>query len=453
MRISSVGAAAVVICLSSSFASAESKSRYSDQAVGIREEIIPKRPDPLLELFQGFQRDGPLRYDFELPTGMTISPYLVLYGLYRSGLHTIDNGTAPSAQWVQSMDLFANFSFSGTERVVFGVNPLDDQGMTTKYIFEPEKNRGWDDHVNDRITTLFFEGDLTEIIPKLDWEGRRPLDFGIVVGRQPVMVQDGFLIADILDAVALSRNTIPWFGSAYGRITALYALDEVHRTNNKEDPQAQLFALLSEWDMGHSKVNVDSTYVKSSDRGGDQANAAISVLRPIEVFDTYFETTFRVAKSVAIDETAQSTDGTLLYSSVSWAPPGTDNIAYVDLFWAVDQYAPAARMMGGPLGRTGLLFSGNGLAPGSPISNKAHDAYGGAVGYQILLPPRNRRHLIFEVGGKRDDSKGGFNAMGVGTRYSQAVGKHAFFNIDLFAVEQESRDNSYGLRTELGIRF
>lgn len=449
-----IAATAGFVAISNNVFSAQETSRYSDKKTVLRQDI-PKRPQPL-ELLQGFQREGPLDYEYQLPTGMVISPNLVFHGIYRNGIQAIDNGIARTrVEWVNNLDLFATLTLSGTERIHVGMSPLKEDGRNTKYTFEPDADDGWHNELNSEVTTLFFEGDLTEILPKLDWEGRRPLDYGIAVGRQPVLAQDGFLIADnAMDSVAITRNTWPFRGTAFGRYTFLYGWHGVHRSNNTEDNRAQLFGLLTSMDVSHSTVDLDMTYLDSTNKRGDQFNIALSAVQPVILFDTFFNTTFRLMGSLAPDEeTAQVSEGALLFASISWAPKRTHNIAYLNVFGAIDRYAPASRKKGGPLGRTGLLFAGHPLASGAPIRNRAHDSFGGSLGYQMFFSPGNRRNLILEVGGKVDDSPGGFNTGGIAAKISQALGHRAFFTIDVFGIHQESRDNAFGLRTELTFRF
>jgi hypothetical protein len=431
-------------------------SRYSDEVTGMTVEDVPKRPKPILELFQGYQRPGRLGYEARLPGGMILAPNLTIGVVYRNGIQAIDNGVdAARLEWVNALAIFSTLTINQTERLVAGISPLTENGQKTKYTFRPEGEEGWsDDHYNARVTVLFFEGDLSEMFPKMDWKGRRALDFGIAVGRQGVVIQDGFLIADIMDSVAITRNTVPFGRASNARYTFLYGWDGIHRGNNAEDDQAQLFGLFTTTDVAHSKIDFDMAFVDSTNERGDQVNIALSTFHPTVLFGTYLNTTFRVATSVAVDEeTAQVTEGTLLYSSISGAPKGTHDIVYFDAFWAIDNYAPASRTMGGPLGRVGLLFSGNGLAAGSPISNRANDSYGGAFGYQKFFSSTHRRNLILEMGGRVDDSPTGFNAFGITARLTQAIRRHTFVSVDVFAVRQEARDNSYGLRSELTFKF
>lgn len=104
-------------------------------------------------------------------------------------------------------------------------------------------------------------------------------------------------------------------------------------------------------------------------------------------------------------ERAVSTGG-LLFAKISTTPKGTDNVAYGNFFWAIDEFASAARdeTAGGPLGRVGLLFSAVGLGNyGSALSNRSDKVVGGSLGYQWFLDPY-RSQLVLEVGGRKGQS-------------------------------------------------
>jgi hypothetical protein len=444
-------------------ASAQDKSlvdrdplRYSDEVKGLKP--VPDRPKPLIEWGQGYLKEGAYCCEFELPTGMVISPNLLVFGNLRTGPQAIDNGADPTtSQWVNTFDIFANLKLTGTERILVGFSPLTAKsGNKTKYIFQPTD--GFDNELNTRLSTLFFEGELSEMFPKLDLVGRTALDWEIAVGRQPVLVHDGLLIQDTMDSFALTRSTIPPPGTQFARIGGIFGWNGVHRSNNQDDNEAYLYGLLSSVDVGHHTFDLDMAFVDSVAARGDQFNIALGATQRIILFNTHFDTTFRIAGSVATDnETAQADDGVVLFSSIAWAPKTTDpwdNIAYFNLFWAIDTYTSVSRTSGGPLGLTGLLFAGNGLGAFTPISNQADKSFGGSLGYQIFFSPALRRNLILEIGGRKDDSPGGFDAFGGGAKISQAIGKHAFISLDLFGVHQSgARDTRYGLRSELNIIF
>ena len=205
---------------SSSAVGEESASRYSDQVPGLKEQDdLPIGPRPVFELGQGYTLEGAYDYEFELPTGMVVSPALLFFGNIDTGLQVTHTGAADTtAEWITTADLFANLTLSGTERILVGISPLErPTGPKTRYQFQP--NSGFINEIgNLRLTTAFFEGELSEMFPKLDWEGRLPLDYEISFGRQAVFIQDGVLINDTLDSVALTRSTVPLPGTNFARI-------------------------------------------------------------------------------------------------------------------------------------------------------------------------------------------------------------------------------------------
>ena len=432
----------------------ESSSRYSDKVLGLKEQgDLPLRPEPLFELWQDYVEQGPYLHEFELPTGMVVSPGLVFFGNINTGLEFTDSGAGdPSAEWVTTANLFLNMTLSGTERILLGISPLTRQnGPKTRYTFEPEAE--YKNESNLRLSTAFFEGELTEMFPKLDFDGRLPLDYEIAFGRQALVIQGGLLINDTMDSVAVTRSTIPFPGANFGRVAAYMAWNQVNRSNNIDDNEGELYGLFSAFEFAHSTVEFDVTYINTNSTVGDQFNAGASLIRPFIILEHSVDTTIRLANSSTPDpETASATDGTLLYSSFSWAPKRTDDIIYLNAFGALNNYAPAARNAGGPLGIVGLLFAGNGLA-GPAINNRANKAYGGTLGYQMFFSPALRRNLIFEVGGKVDNSSGGIDRFGAAVRYSQALGQRFFFEVGGFAVAQESIDDAVGLRTKLNVIF
>ena len=432
----------------------ESSSRYSDEVVGLKEqEDLPARPVPLIELGQDYVNEGPYEHEFELPTGMVVSPGLVVFGTANTGLEYTDNGTAdPKTEWVTTLNLFANLTLSGTERILVGMTPLSrESGAKSRLKIGPTS--GYENESRARLSTAFFEGELSEMFPGLDMDGRLPMDYEIAFGRQAVLSQGGILINDSMDSLALTRSTVPLPGTNFARIGGLIAVNGVHRKSNKDDINADLFALFSEVEFHHATAELDFVYIESEEEKGDQFNIGGSWIKQYIVFDHAVDTTTRIAQSYTPDqETAHASNGTLVYSSMAFAPKRTDNILYTNIFAALNSYAPAARQAGGPLGIVGLLFSGNGLH-GAAINNGANDAYGGSVGYQMFFSGALRSNLIIEGGGKVDNTSGGVNRLGAQVRYSQALGRHLFFEVGGYAVSQESMLEGYGVRTKLNIIF
>jgi hypothetical protein len=436
-----------------------SESRLSDKPQPyLSDEDLPARTAPLLEIGDLFLGRGNLKPGFELPTGAVWQPRFWVYGSGRTSLQTFDQGRGGGqvSEWANRLDLFGNLQLTGTERVLIGVTPLHRDAGFSGHTFEPDSREGTDNELNFRIRTLFFEGDIAELFPRWDYNDSTTNDIGFSIGRQAVVFQDGVLISDTIDAVGLTRNNVrftgvPWLVNL--RTTVLYAWDEIHRDDNTEDHDAQLFGLFNQIDTPFSTFNFDLVYVDSSSSSGD--DVLTGAVDAVQRFGK-LSTTFRVAGSYAPDlKTRTSNDGVLLFADVNWTPAYTFNIAYITAFAGFNDFTSAARdpLAGGPLGRTGLLFSGRGIGTyPSPMSNRGNDAYGAAIGYQILMDGL-RRQLVLEAGVRKDDTDGGFDAAGIAARLQQAVGQRTVLTLEGFGTAQENNDDGYGLRSEILVKF
>ena len=439
---------------------AAEQSRFSDEPIPMMtEDQFPARTQPILELGDPFLSTGNLAPGYELPTGAVWQPRFWVYGNMRGAVQGYDTG-APGSSGVSEaavrLDLFGNLQLTGTERVLIGVQPLHENGQFTRYTFKPDSQDGGDNHTNLRVSTLFFEGDIAELFPRWDVLDSTPNDLGFSIGRQAMSFQNGFIINDTVDAVGLTRNNVrfqgvPWLISL--RTSAVYAWDQIHRDNNRDDNQAQLFGLFTQIDTIPSTINIDAIYVNSErSTGDDLLVGGIDAIQRIGKVTS----TFRIAGSWAPDtKTAAADDGVLLFTELSYTPPYSDNIAYLNGFAGFNNFSSAARdpTAGGPLGATGILFAARGIGTfPSPLSNRADDAYGAAVGYQMFLDGI-RRQLIVEFGGRRDTSPGGFDAAGFAARLQQAIGTRFLLQLDGFVTGQEDRDTGLGLRTELQVKF
>ena len=229
-----------------------SESRFSDEPIPLAE--IPKRPRPILELGEPFLGTGTLAQGIKLPTGAVWQPALMAFGTIRSAVQGIDAGVSNTqfAEAAARFDLFGNLYLTQTERVLIGFRPLDEGGRFTSYTLssDPELPEGVDsfqDELNFGIRTLFFEGDLGEIFPNLDFDDSGGLDLGFSVGRQPLSFQDGMLLnEDAIDAVGLTRANMKLGGLVNVRVTGLVAWGDIDRPGalgNMGDKSATLVGL------------------------------------------------------------------------------------------------------------------------------------------------------------------------------------------------------------------
>lgn len=430
-----------------------SHSRISDQVITPDPDSLPPRPSPILEIGDPFLGVGTLSKGVELFTGAVWQPSFLVFGRYRTALQAVDIGGQTFSEWANRLDLFGNLYLTPTERFVIGLRPLDEDGTFSGYYFEPKTNDGWQDGSNSQVTTLFFEGDFGELFPKLDKKDTGSLDIGFSVGRQPIAFQNGILINDNIDAVGITRNTLRLSGAPNTRMTALYAWNEVHRSNNIESESAKLYGLFTEVDYPGSTIALDLAYVEDDELDQQAYFSAISAVQRIH--DT--NTAFRVLNSHSSKESPAADSGTLLLAEISWTPTHTDNLVYLNSFYAFERFTSAARGpgTGGPLGAVGILYASPGIGRyGSALSNQAQQAYGASFGYQTFLGGLySRRQLVLELGARKDTDNTRQGAVAVGARFQQALGRRFVFQLDGFAAAYEEQDNNYGLRSEILVKF
>ena len=421
------------------------------------DEDLPKRTAPILELGGDFLGTGNIAPGFKIPTGAVWQPRLWVYGSFRSGFQSYDpgNGQDTVSEWANRLDLFANLQLTGSERVVLGLRPLNRGSDFTGYVDRGDGSVSVNE-LNGDIQHLFFEGDLAELFPGWDYDDSSKNDIGFSIGRQGIVFQDGFLINDNMDGIGLSKNNLIIPGVAWltnFRSSFFYAWDGVNRVGGVEDDDAELFALFNQIETIHSTINVDIAYV-SSDTRGDLFGYAIDATQRLGKYNT----TFRLAGSEADEEGPLGDDGQLLFAEVSWTPTHSHNLVYANGFVEIDDFTQLARdpLSGGPLGRTGILYAGQGLGSfPSALSGDTGDAYGLALGYQLFLGGEYsaRRQIVFEAGARWADADTGHDETGLGIRFQQALGRRLVVQVDGFLADRQGLDSNYGVRLELLLKL
>lgn len=448
---------------------------------------FPKRPQTYRIFGDDFLNRGNLQKGIELPGGAVWQPSLLTFGTFRSAWQYQDTGNRlpsdtsvpgppilgskiKSEEWVNRLDLFFNLYLTQTERIVLGFRPIDQDGEFSGYHWQPDSSDrdGWEGDLDSDIEVFFFEGDFGEIFPKLDRLDRRDLDIGFAVGRQPMFIQEGMMINDVLDGFGLVRNNNLFLGIPNMRITAFYAWQNVNRgvgpgINERVD-DAELYGVFTSFDTRKTTIDIDIAYVDDKERvllapdmslirrGGDQLNVGIGAVQRIGKFNT----AFRVNHSFSLedDESLDSSDGTLVFGELSWTVEHTADIVYANAFWANDDFKSASRdpSAGGPLGRVGILFDAFGIgSQGSPLNNNASESVGGAIGYQRFFGLR--RNLILEGGWSIDTDGRDREEYGVGARWQQAISNHYILRLDAYYVERTDLEDRKGIRGEFVIQF
>lgn len=416
------------------------------------------RLQPLFEAGDPFLGNGPIRPGLETPFGQMLQPSFLLFGSFRTALQTLDDGQKRISEWANRLDLHGNLHLSGTERLLFSMRPLDHRsGRYSGYSFEPDDERGWQEDFNPRLTQLFFEGDLGEIVPGLDPDDSHTYDIGFSVGRQTLRLQDGMLANDIVDMVGITRNSLTLPGLANLRLTGLYAWDHVIRGNNEgaytKPHSATVLGLLAQADTAlDNTLSLDLLYVRDS----HDENAWYAGVSSTQRFGA-LNSTFRINASIPEGGRSPTVGrGVLLLSQLSRTLPGSDHLVYFNTFGNIGRFTSAARGpdQGSPVANLGILYNPVGMGRyGIPLGQSIEDSLGATLGYQMFLDGIDSQ-LIFEIGA-RSRIHGGpdRSAIGFGARYQRAIGRRHVLRLDAFQAGQERLGFAYGFRMEWMVKF
>jgi hypothetical protein len=434
------------------------QTELDSRPIGI--QPIPPRPNLVFETGDHFLSTGFLEQGLEIPTGAVWRPSIWVWGEMRGGYNYFDRSAAPAVHEAATrLDLFAQLNLSGTERILVGLRPLDrERGAVRQFTSYDFQNDRGIDATNIDVQTLFFEGDFGEIFPGLDPYDTESLDYGFSIGRQPMLFQQGLLInEDMIDALTVTRNTLNGQGNLNLRMTGVYAWNRINRNNNVPDDNAQMVGLFTESDFRWATVNADVAYLASGTPAlGDSLAFGLSAIRRFQGFDNIYNSSAHFLASIATSgETAASGDGILLFHQFSWTPHHTEDLIYLNAFWAIDQFTSPARgpLMGGPLGQVGILFAAPGLGQfGAPLSNQATNAAGASLGYQFFFD-ETRQQVIWEVGGRSDTDDTNQAAIATALQYQRAFGQHWIFLMNGFVAKREAQSVLPGGRLEVLYRF
>ena len=419
------------------------------------EENEPKPTPPIIERGDKFLAKGNIEPGYTLPTGAVWQPGLWVFGNWRNAVGHYDNGRSESREFIATrLDLFFNLKLSPTERILLGITPFTKGNQQTGILHTDSTGTNFVNGLNPYIQTLFFEGEFGEIFPDLDPDDNKGLDFGFAIGRQPIFFQEGIMLNDTIDAIGITRDTIVIPGLTPDmRLTALFGWGNINRSDNIRDTDAYLLGLFTETDLRRSTVNLDGSYVISTNpQGGDGLFFGASATQRIGQINT----SFRINTSTAINEKGPAVDsGVLLFTEVSRTVTGSENLVYANAFWGIDDYTSAARgpNTGGPLGQAGILFA----APlvgmgGSALSNRANDVVGGALGYQMFFN-HEKTQLTLELGGRKDTDGSNTGAIAFGGQLLHALDNRSSIQLDGFVSEGQNQTTGTGLRLELRTRF
>jgi hypothetical protein len=434
---------------------ARAANRLTDDVIPLDKSI--QRPRSLFELGGPFLDTGPMGQGVELPTGWVVQPQFLLFGTYRTAMQTFDRGKPErETEWANRLDVFGNLQLSGTERILVGFRPLDKNNNYLGREWEPQAR--WRKNADGNVEMAFFEGDIGQMFAKLDPHDRYHLDYGFSAGKQPLLMQDGLLLNDIIDSVGVVRNSLhtPWTSGL--RLNLFWGWGGINRGSgdNQKDKSARLYAGEAFADFFWGSIDLDAAYITAKERTGDGFYGGAGMVTRGAVFGEMVNWTLRVVGSKAIHhETAVDGSGALIFSEVGHTLASTLDYVYLNSFVAPGRFTSAARGpdKGGPLGRMGILFEAFELGRyGAALGSNAHDDAGAALGYQRFFSAF-RRQIVIEFGGREAIAGGPRGALALGGKFQQAIGSHFLVELDSFAAAQRNLPPSYGGRGEFVVKF
>ena len=305
--------------------------------------------------------------------------------------------------------------------------------------------------------SLFFEGDVGSLFPKLDKAGIKPIDYGFTLGRQPLVFQEGILINDTVDAFGLVRNNLVLTGTSNLRISGMWSWNRLDRNDSSLNSDPHMFALFTSIDAHVSTFALDLIYVNDNDINGDGFYVGASAIQRLKALGG-LSTAFRINSSIAMDDEIPGNvigNGTLLTSEFSSIVHGSDDIVYLNPFVAIGNFTQAGReaIVGGPLANTGILFASASLSTyGAEINPFTDDVLGLALGYQAFWDNK-RRNMVIEFAAKHDYNGDNFSSFGFGFQLQQAVGQHVQLQLESYYVANGERDDASGARAEIQIVY
>ncbi|HUF77842.1 MAG TPA: hypothetical protein VMR44_02880 [Thermoanaerobaculia bacterium] len=425
---------------------------------------------PLLELGRPLYREGPLEpakawFGAKNPA----SPHLMVYGDLRTAAAYNDFGAADAsgksyqATVATRLNLELDFKLTATERLHLFVRPTERDGRFTRYDISG-RNEGFEEELDLDLDTLFFEGEVGPIFRGMSGRENQ-IDLPFAVGLFPLFTQNGVWTED---AVTGGAFTIPAFSSnALGAsnidLTFFAAFDEVTtaavtRADGTLADTADLFGVAGFveanegfWELGYGFVDAGLDEL-------DYHNLTVAFSRRYGG---------RVANSVRlianlgqepVPGREKTADGALVLveSYLMTSRPYT-LVPYLNLFAGFDRPQALVRAAdaGGVLKNTGINFETDGLTGYPKLDDRAHDAFGGALGVQYLFALDQQivieGAVVQRIGGGVTEALGDEYALGI--RWQKPVTNAWIVRADAMHGWLADRENLYGVRVELRRKF
>ena len=410
---------------------------------------------PLLEIGRPWYQLGQLSPGYKfLGAKNLVVPQFIVHGDFRSAVSSATQNADNQNFWSFEANLFFDFKFTSTERIVFNMTPFDNGVNNSKFLLD--RDFDFDNRLNPNINFGYLEGDLGALWGGLVGENL-PFDAPFAAGFMPLLFQNGVWLEDAFVGVAYTipaRNS-PLLDISNMDITFFYAWDEVTSPAFPDD-DVDLFGIAAFVEAMGGYFELDYAFLEDQNQARDLSYHNISIAYSRR-YGRFISNSIRVIANAGQESKTQqqTADGVLLLieNSFTTANPLTF-VPYFNMFAGFDRPQSAARagFAGGVLRNTGILFETDGMTGFPTLDDTGNDTYGGAIGFNILAKDFSQQ-LILEaayVGVHGNDltrnARG--DQYGLGFRYQLPITNADLIRLDGIIGFFENDNNVNGIRLE-----
>lgn len=337
--------------------------------------------------------------------------HFMAYGDLRTAVAENDNGVRAAngkiyqSQVATRLNLDLDLNLTPTERIHAFVRPFDKitisptgqpTDMFTRYDIAGGVKEKFVGEFNTKLITLFFEGDLGNILAGLTGK-LSSFDIPIAGGLVPIFTQNGIWIQDAFKgaAIGITAKHSKDLDISNMDLTFFTGLDNVTSDAFGVGHGAgKIYGLAGFADLLKGYMEAGYGYVEADDKDLSYHNVTLA-------FTTRFEgnvsNSVRLIGNFGQKAAVKTANGLLVLVENSLVSPDPwVLVPYLNLFAGFDTPQSLARAAdaGGVLGNTGINFQTDGLTGFPALDFHGHDTYGGATGVEYLF--NLNRSVIFE---------------------------------------------------------
>src|SRR5579864_4718203 len=330
--------------------------------------------------------------------------HFMAYGDLRTAFADNDNGNGKPAangktyqsQVATRLNLDLDLNLTPTERIHAFMRPFDKITAFTRYDLDGAVRDKFFPEFNTRLITLFFEGDLGNILAGLTGK-LRSFDIPIAGGLVPIFTQNGIWINDAFKGAAIGITAKHSKDLDISNMDLTFFTGQADVTSDAfgvGHGSGKIYALAGFADLLKGYMEAGYGYVEADDRDLSYHNVTAA-------FTTRFEgmvsNSVRLIGNFGQKAAVKTANGLLVLVENSLVSPDPwVLVPYFNLFagFGTPQSLARAADAGGVLGNTGINFQTDGLTGFPTLDFHGHDTYGGAAGLEYLF--NLNRSVVFE---------------------------------------------------------